>query len=64
MQAALSDPMVLAAGLQIVRNIGLKRIIIPIVAIGGIALGLMASRRQARRRTSVRRICGISAHSK
>ncbi|MBB5052563.1 hypothetical protein HNQ36_002537 [Afipia massiliensis] len=45
MQAALSDPMVLAAGLQIVRTIGLKRII-PIVAIGGVALGLMASRRQ------------------
>lgn len=46
MQAALSDPMVLAAGLQIVRTIGLKRII-PLVAIGGIALGLMASRRSA-----------------
>lgn len=46
MQAALSDPMVLAAGLQIVRSIGLKRIV-PIVAIGGLALGLMASRRQA-----------------
>jgi len=45
MQAALSDPMVLAAGLQIVRTIGLKRII-PIVAIGGVALGLMASRRK------------------
>lgn len=45
MQTALSDPMVLAAGLQIVRTIGLKRII-PIVAIGGVALGLMASRRQ------------------
>ncbi|HEX7882212.1 MAG TPA: hypothetical protein VF499_05690 [Afipia sp.] len=45
MQTALSDPMVLAAGLQIVRTIGLKRII-PIVAIGGLALGLMASRRQ------------------
>lgn len=46
MQSALSDPMVLAASLQIVRTIGLKRII-PIVAIGGIALGLMASRKQA-----------------
>lgn len=46
MQAALSDPMVLAAGLQIVRTIGLKRII-PLVAIGGIALGLMANRRAA-----------------
>lgn len=46
MQTALSDPMVLAAGLQIVRTIGIKRII-PLVAIGGIALGLMANRRQA-----------------
>jgi hypothetical protein len=46
MQSALSDPMVLAAGLQIVRTIGLKRII-PLVAIGGIALGLMANRRAA-----------------
>lgn len=44
-QTALSDPMVLAAGLQIVRTIGLKRIV-PLVAIGGIALGLMANRRQ------------------
>ncbi len=51
MQAALSDPMVLAAGLQIVRTIGLKRII-PIVAIGGIALGLMAGRRQTADDTS------------
>lgn len=46
MQAALSDPMVLAAGLQIVRTIGLKRII-PLIAVGGIALGLLANRRQA-----------------
>src|ERR1700752_4882019 len=46
MQSALSDPMVLAAGLQIVRTIGIKRII-PLVAIGGIALGLMANRRPA-----------------
>lgn len=46
MQSALSDPMVLAAGLQIVRTIGLKRII-PLVAIGGIALGLLANRRAA-----------------
>ena len=46
MQSALSDPMVLAAGLQIVRTIGLKRII-PLVAVGGIALGLLASRRGA-----------------
>jgi hypothetical protein len=46
MQAALSDPMVLAAGIQIIRTIGLKRII-PLVAVAGIAFGLMASRRAA-----------------
>lgn len=46
MQSALSDPMVLAAGVQIIRTIGLKRLI-PLVAVGGIALGLMASRRTA-----------------
>lgn len=46
LQAALSDPMVLAAGLQIVRSIGLKRII-PVVAIAGIALGVLAGRRAA-----------------
>jgi hypothetical protein len=47
MQSALSDPMVLAAGLQIVQIIGVKRIIIPAVVVGGIALGLMATRRAA-----------------
>jgi len=46
MQSALSDPMVLAAGVQIIRTIGLKRLI-PLVAVGGIALGLLASRRAA-----------------
>lgn len=45
-QTALSDPMVLAAGLQIVRTIGVKRLV-PILAIGGIALGLLASRNAA-----------------
>jgi hypothetical protein len=44
MQTALSDPMMLAAGLQIVRTIGIKRLI-PIIAVGGIALGVLASRR-------------------
>lgn len=46
LQAALSDPMVLAAGLQIVRTIGFKRII-PLAAIAGIALGVLAGRRAA-----------------
>ena len=39
----LSDPMVVAAGLQIVRAIGVKRLI-PIIGVAGLALGLMASR--------------------
>ena len=39
----LSDPMVVAAGLQLIRSIGVKRLI-PILAVGGLALGLMASR--------------------
>ena len=39
----LADPMLLATGLQIVRAVGIKRLL-PILAIGGVALGLMASR--------------------
>jgi len=39
----LADPMLLAAGLQVVRVIGVKRLI-PILAIGGLALGFMMSR--------------------
>jgi ABC-type transport system involved in multi-copper enzyme maturation permease subunit len=39
----LADPMLLATGLQIVRAIGVKRLL-PILAIGGVALGIMASR--------------------
>lgn len=42
----LADPMLLATALQIVRAIGIKRLI-PILAIGGIALGVMASRSAA-----------------
>ncbi|KWV59130.1 hypothetical protein AS156_32205 [Bradyrhizobium macuxiense] len=41
-----SDPVVIATGLQIVRAIGVKRLI-PILAVGGLALGLMASRSAA-----------------
>lgn len=44
-QAALSDPMVMAVGLQVVRTVGAKRLI-PILAIAGIAIGLMAAQRQ------------------
>lgn len=44
--SAFADPMVLATGLQLVRTIGLKRLI-PILAVGGLAFGLIASQ-QAR----------------
>lgn len=40
---ALADPTVMAIGLQLVRTIGMKRLI-PLLAVGGIALGLLASR--------------------
>jgi hypothetical protein len=42
-QTALADPMVVAAGLQLMRSVGVKKLI-PILALGGLALGLMASR--------------------
>src|SRR3990170_1067703 len=42
-QSALADPMLVAAGIQIIRAIGIKKLI-PILAIGGLALGFMASR--------------------
>jgi hypothetical protein len=42
-QSAFADPMLMAAGLQVVRAIGVKRLL-PILAIGGIALGFLASR--------------------
>jgi hypothetical protein len=41
--SALADPMLVAAGIQVVRAIGVKRLI-PILAVGGLALGLLASR--------------------
>ena len=40
---ALADPMLVAAGIQVVRAIGIKKLI-PILAVGGLALGLLASR--------------------
>jgi MFS family permease len=42
----LADPMVMAAGLQVIRAIGVKRLI-PLLAVGGIALGFLASRNTA-----------------
>ncbi|MBR0874149.1 hypothetical protein JQ633_27575 [Bradyrhizobium tropiciagri] len=41
--SAFADPVMIATGLQIVRAIGVKRLI-PIIAVAGLALGLMASR--------------------
>ena len=45
-QSVLGDPMVVAAGLQLVRSIGVKRLV-PILLVGGVVLGLMASRAAA-----------------
>ena len=42
-QTLLADPMLIAAGIQVVRAIGVKKLI-PILAVGGIALGFMMSR--------------------
>lgn len=42
-QSMLADPMLVATGIQLVRAIGIKRLV-PILAIGGLALGIMASR--------------------
>ena len=43
LHSAFADPMLVATGIQLVRAIGVKRLI-PILAVGGLALGLMASR--------------------
>jgi hypothetical protein len=40
----LTDPVLLATGLQVARAVGLKRLL-PILAIGGLALGFLAGRR-------------------
>lgn len=42
-QTMLSDPALVAVGIQVVRAVGVKRLI-PILAVGGLALGLLASR--------------------
>ena len=42
----LADPVVVATALQLVRAVGVKRLV-PLLAIGGVALGLMAARGQA-----------------
>lgn len=43
LQTALADPMVIATSIQAVRAIGVKRLI-PLLAVGGVALGLLANR--------------------
>jgi len=42
----LADPLVLTTGLQLARSLGLKRLI-PLLAIGGVALGFLATRATA-----------------
>jgi hypothetical protein len=39
----LADPALVAVGIQIIRAVGIKRLI-PILAVGGLALGILASR--------------------
>jgi hypothetical protein len=43
LHGALADPMLVATALQLVRAIGVKRLI-PILAVGGLALGFLATR--------------------
>jgi hypothetical protein len=50
-QTVLSDPMLVATGIQVIRAIGVKKLI-PILAIGGLALGFLASRANASSSTS------------
>ena len=49
MHTALADPMLVAAGIQLIRAIGIKRLI-PILAVGGLALGIPGQPRQFGRR--------------
>jgi hypothetical protein len=48
---AMSDPTIAAAGVQIVRTVGVKRLL-PLLAIGGIAFGLLAQRKAEDRQTN------------
>jgi hypothetical protein len=45
LHSTLADPIVVAAGLQVIRTVGLKRLM-PILAIAGLALGVLASRQK------------------
>jgi hypothetical protein len=46
-QSPLADPMLAALALQVIRAIGVKKVI-PLLAVGGLALGLMAGRSTSR----------------
>jgi len=45
-QSILTDPALLATGLQLARVVGVKRLL-PVIVLGGLALGLLASRRDS-----------------
>ena len=42
-KSVLADPVLVATGIQVIRAVGIKRLI-PLLAVGGLALGLLASR--------------------
>ncbi len=46
-QSPLADPMLAALAIQLIRAVGVKKVI-PLLAVGGLALGLMAGRGTAR----------------
>jgi archaellum biogenesis protein FlaJ (TadC family) len=46
LHTTLADPIVVAAGLQVIRTVGLKRLV-PILAVAGLALGFLVSRQNA-----------------
>lgn len=48
-QSPLADPMLAALALQLIRAVGVKKVI-PLLAVGGLALGLMAGRGTSRPR--------------
>ena len=46
LHTTLADPILVAAGLQVMRAVGLKRLV-PILAVAGLALGFLVSRHNA-----------------
>jgi hypothetical protein len=46
LQTALADPMLVGTGIQLIRAIGVKRLV-PILAVAGVALGVLANRHPA-----------------